>query len=105
VADLDLNPDESFYLSADDYSGEPTLEDPLEWLMDQEDSMNHLPESSLELSGVPIFPDFSDLNTHHFHLQPQHSSHLVDDMMEALPALADPKITVQSLLQEDHEAL
>lgn len=61
----------------------------------ENDTMQHLPESSM-----PIFPDFSDLSeTSSIHLQPQSQAL---DVMDSLPHLADPKVTVQALFLEDY---
>jgi hypothetical protein len=38
----------------------PMGEDPLEWLLENDSSMQHLPESSLR---APMFPDFADLSS------------------------------------------
>jgi len=94
VADLDYaivasNPtNESLYLD--------TLDDPLEWLMDDGGIMTHLPESSLE--QAPIFPDFGESN-----------QETIISTQETTPAethlayIADPKVTVQSLFLEAEE--
>jgi hypothetical protein len=72
---------------------------------------HHLPESSLT---APIFPDFNDMMSSEgpVLLQPQlaiaSSSSAAaavyhPDVMDTLPNLADPKVTVQSLFMEDDE--
>lgn len=85
VADFDLNYisveglDETLYLSEDAMDGGVTDEDPLEWLM-MDPNMEHLPESSLD---APQFPE------------------LGCSVPDPLVNIADPKVTVQSLLSED----
>jgi SHAQKYF class myb-like DNA-binding protein len=79
------------------YSGE----DPLEWLIDNESNIQHLPESSL---SVPLFPDFSDLADGGgvIHLQPQLQCNVIPDVTDNLP-YSDPKVTVQSLFMDEIE--
>jgi len=106
---------DSFHL--DEFEGAPigTGEDPLEWLMDNDDhTMNVLPESSLTAAG-PLFPDFtaealpdSIVQLQPQALQPQPQLHnpllgnvIGTDVIDSLPNLADPKVTVQSLFLGD----
>lgn len=109
MADFDASCADSFHLEEFDGAPVGTGEDPLEWLMENDTTMQHLPESSLVGVG-PIFPDFtSDLTENSVQLQPQllqphgatTSHHHLPDVMDTLPNLADPKVTVQSLFMEE----
>lgn len=92
VAELDFSGSDSFHLPDGEFD---ETSDPLEWLMEND---HHLPESSLT---APIFPDFNDVSEGPVQLQPQVQASF-PDVMDTLPSLADPKVTVQSLfMMED----
>lgn len=74
---------DSFYF--DNYQ-EHVVEDPLEWL-------------KLDGPDAPVFPDFQE--SFDIPLQPSQRDAIVD----SLPWMGDPKVTVQSLFLEEQRVL
>jgi hypothetical protein len=90
--DIAVDKMSSNYIVSDmlvDIDSQESIEDPLEWLVDDLDTQQYLPESSL-----PMFPDFAEQP-----VSESSQSYLVEDAL--LNNMIDPGITLQTLFSDN----